>query len=41
MVTLLRQSLEEEVAADRTLSALAMKEVNDTAMAAGTRVSES
>lgn len=41
VATLLRQSLDEETAADRTLSALAMKEVNQTAVAAGTRVSES
>lgn len=37
----LRQSLDEEVAADRALTALATKEVNSTAMAAGTRISES
>ena len=41
VATLLRQSLDEETAADRTLSALAIKEVNQTAVAAGTRVSES
>jgi len=41
VAVLLRKSLEEEAAADRALTALAMKEVNETALAAGTRVSES
>jgi len=41
VATLLRQSRDEEAAADRTLTGLAIKEVNDTALAAGTRVSES
>lgn len=41
VAALLRLSLGEEVAADRTLTGLAMKEVNETALAAGTRISES
>jgi len=41
VAALLRQNLDEETAADRTLSALATKEVNQTAVAAGTRISES
>ena len=38
---LLRQSLEEEQAADRVLTGLARGEVNETALAAGTRITES
>ena len=41
VATLLRQNLEEEASADRTLTVLAIKEVNETALAAGTRISES
>lgn len=41
VATLLRQSLEEEASADRALTVLAMREVNATALAAGTRISES
>ena len=41
VATLLRQSRDEEAAADRTLTGLAVKEVNATALASGTRVSES
>ena len=38
---LLRQNLEEEQAADRVLTGLARGEVNETALAAGTRITES
>lgn len=38
---LLRQTLEEEHAADRVLTSLARGEVNETALAAGTRITES
>lgn len=38
---LLRQSMEEELAADRVLTGLARGEVNETALAAGTRITES
>lgn len=38
---MLRQSLEEEQAADRVLTGLARGEVNETALAAGTRITES
>ena len=41
VAALLRESLAEEVAADRTLSELATQEVNDTALAAGARITES
>jgi ferritin-like metal-binding protein YciE len=41
IVTLLRQSLREEQAADTTLTRLATGEVNDIALAAGTRITES
>jgi ferritin-like metal-binding protein YciE len=41
IVGLLRQTQEEEVATDRMLSELATREINDTALAAGTRISES
>ena len=38
---LLRQNLAEEQAADRVLTSLARGEVNETALAAGTRITES
>ncbi|HSE53353.1 MAG TPA: ferritin-like domain-containing protein [Gemmatimonadales bacterium] len=38
---LLRQTLDEEQAADRVLTGLARGEVNETALAAGTRITES
>jgi ferritin-like metal-binding protein YciE len=38
---LLRQSLEEEQSADRVLTGLARGEVNETALAAGTRITDS
>ena len=38
---LLRQTLEEEQAADRVLTGLARGEVNETALAAGTRITDS
>jgi len=41
VATLLRQNLGEETAADRTLTALATEEVNATALAAGTRITDS
>jgi ferritin-like metal-binding protein YciE len=41
LVTLLRQSLREEQAADATLTRLATGEVNEIALAAGTRITES
>lgn len=41
VATLLRQNLDEEASADRTLTVLAMREVNETALAAGTRITDS
>ena len=41
MAGLLRQTLDEEQAADRVLTGLARGEVNETALAAGTRITES
>ena len=41
MAQLLRQSQEEEIAADRVLTELALQEINDTAVVAGTRITES
>lgn len=41
VVRLLRESQEEEIAADRHLTELATQEVNEVALAAGTRITES